>query len=317
MDHPDATHRPAGRPLVALIALALVVVLAGCQADEPTDAAAANGLLVLTGQVGDTRLTVREEAHPDGRPVALPDPATAWLSVGRGNVLLATLIDGRLEVSEPLRADDPAWSPVEPTNVADAPPEGPLYFGTWDPDGGAFALLGGDLGSGDGVRIVVVDPNLAGAAEAPVGTRTRPVPPAWIDADRVAVATGTADAPTLTLLDTATGQTRDGPSGVRLLATSADARVAAIWTTDGSMGVLPTDTWLSGGEPSHEITAPDGTVRALSMALDETGARLAIVWADADGVPSRITVHTEAHDWARVASIGLPSTQAAVVAWLR
>jgi len=321
MDQPADPHRLRRRhrrlAIAALAALVVGVGPIGCAPDGPTDPGAATGLVILTGQVGDTSLTVRDGEHPDGRPVPLPDKATAWVSVGRGNVLLATLIDGRLEVSAPLRADDPAWTTVKPTTVEDVPPDGPLYFGSWDPDGGVFVVLGGDLSAADGLRLVVVDPNLGGAAQFPVGTRTRPVPPAWIDRDRVAVATGTGETPTMTILDTATGFTREGPTGIRLLATSADAGVAATWTGAGSIGIQPIGAWLSGGTASNRIDPPEGTARPISMALDETGARLAVAWADADGAPSRVTIHTESADWARVATVAISSSRTAVVAWLR
>ena len=38
-------------------------------------------------------------------------------------------------------------------------PKGPFYFATWDPDGGRFAMLAGDLASGEDIRVVLIDPS--------------------------------------------------------------------------------------------------------------------------------------------------------------
>ena len=134
---------------------------------------------MLSGDVGSVRLTVREDDGARSRGIDLPDAATSWVSAGRTNVLLAVLVDGRTYVSDPLGEDDPTWRLVEPVTLTDLPPEPPLFYGTWDPPGDAYAQLGADFSEGGGMRAVVVDPGLDQAVEVPMN-QSRPVaaPPA-------------------------------------------------------------------------------------------------------------------------------------------
>ena len=115
------------RPLVVLLALTVGVGLSGCE-QESEDTTLSNGLLVLSGDVGSVRLTVREDDGARSRGIDLPDAATSWVSAGRTNVLLAVLVDGRTYVSD-LGEDDPTWRLVEPVTLTDLPPEPPCSTG--------------------------------------------------------------------------------------------------------------------------------------------------------------------------------------------
>src|SRR5262245_27857005 len=171
--------------LVAILALTVVAAAAGCE-QQTEDAGLTEGLLVLSGDVGSVTLRVREDGGNRGRRIELPDPAASWVAAGRANVLLATLVDGSTYVSDPLDDDDPEWRLVEPVTLNDRPPEPPLFFGTWDPPGGAYAQLGADFSGDGGIRGVVTDPALEQAVEVAVpDVGAVPVPPAWIDDDRV------------------------------------------------------------------------------------------------------------------------------------
>jgi hypothetical protein len=61
---------------------------------------------------------------------------------------------------------------------------------------------------------------------------------------------------------------------------------------------------------------PDGFADAVSLALDATGRRLAIVWLGENGEP-RADVHDGNDGWRRVWSQPLAGASAAAVAWLR
>ena len=320
MAHLDRLHRRGPGRTTSLLAVVLAVgaILVACDADGEQDARL-DGLLVMSGDVGAVRLTVRHDARARSRRVDLPDPATSWISAGRANVLMATLIDGRTFVSDPVgERGQPGWRPVEPVGVDDLPIDGPLYFGAWDPPGGAYALLASDFSEDGGLRVVVVDPALEGASEAIVAGHTAlPVPPAWIDDDRVAVVVAGAGGPATVVVDTTSGDASSGPDGVALLATSADASMAAIWRGSGPVEVLATEDWLDGESATIRIDPPRGTSRPGVFALDGTGSRIAIVWLDDAGAPLEITVHEADRNWASATALDVGAVGAASVAWLR
>jgi hypothetical protein len=302
------------RTVAAILCLTVVAVAAGCE-EPPEDAAMTDGLLVLSGDVGSVTLRVREGGR--GRRIELPDPATSWVAAGRTNVLLATLVDGSTYVSGPLGDEDPEWRLVEPVTLTDLPPEPPLFFGTWDPPGGAYAQLGIELSGTGGMRVVVVDPSLEQAVEVAAGQTAVPVPPAWIDDDRVVLAAAGDGAETV-LVDSATKESTPGPSGVAYIATSADTSTAAVWAGPGEpVEVLSTEDWLAGTPASVRIDPPGGADALVVMALDAEGERLAVVWTDAENAPVGIGVYAAASNWGRVASLELGEAAAATVAWLR
>jgi hypothetical protein len=305
------------RSRFAALALALAVATGACDG-EPDDDTLTEGLLVLSGQVGAVTLMLDDGESQPARELALPDPATAWVSAGRTNVLLATLIDGRTFVSGPLDDAVPEWRLVEAVTVTDEPPQPPLYFGTWDPPGGAYVQLGATFGTA-GFRVVTVDPALEGASEVALDER-RPVatPPAWIDDDRVVVVTVNGSTTATVIVDTTTGETAPGPPGARLLTTSADATTVATWSGPGNpVEIVATEAWLAGQAGAIRIDPPGGSAGPAVLALDGAGERLAVVWADDRGAPTSVTVHAETRNWGQADSFGLGEAQAAALAWLR
>jgi hypothetical protein len=318
---PTRFPRPRRRGVQAIVAaLAALVLVAGasvgCEPQED-DGTLANGLLILSGEIGGMKLRVLEEGDPGGRAIALPDSTTTWVAAGRTNVLVATLVDGRTFVSGPLGDEDPDWRLVEAVTTADVPPEPPLYFGTWDPQGGAYAQLGTDFTSG-GVRVVVTDPALEGATEAALDeTQPRPVPPAWIDDDRIVLVAGSADDAATVIVDTTSGDASAGPRGTAVVATSADALVTAAWAGAGQpVTVLATNDWLDGTTGAIRIDPPESGWTPGALALDGPGRRLAILWVDG-AKAAGVTVHAAARDWGRAATIDVGDVQAASISWLR
>jgi hypothetical protein len=304
------------RLAAAILALTVVAVAAGCE-QPAEDAAMTDGLLVLSGDVGSVTLRVREGGR--GRRIELPDPATSWVAAGRANVLLATLVDGRTYVSGPLGDEDLEWRLVEPVTLTDLPPQPPLFFGTWDPPGAAYAQLGADFSDGGGMRAVVVDPALEQAVEVAVEDgQAAPAPAAWIDDDRVVIVAAAGDDGEAVIVDSATQETQSGPGGVRLVATSADASTAAVWRGSGEpVEIQSTESWLAEQPASIRIDVPDGAAGPAVMALDAEGERLAVVWSDGGGTPLGIAVYAASSNWGRVASLELGEAAAATVAWLR
>jgi hypothetical protein len=314
--------RPPRRParhvrLAAAILLLASTSLAAC-ADPEATSVAPDGLLALVGKGDGTTLTAWD-ATGDATDVDLPAGETTWISSGRANVLVATLAAGTAATSSPLHLDQaPKWRPVSAKDPTGAKPGGPYSFATWDPEGGLFATLAGDLLSSDPIRLVLVDPSVATAFEIPLDRPVLAAPPAWIGVDRLVVVTGDAGSPKSAIVDTTTGDVNDGPAGSRLIATSANGRRTATMAKQGAP-VLVRDTagWLDGdGSSIASIEPPGDSTTAIAFALDATGQRLAIAWAAGDGSVT-IAVHDGASDWRRVAEPRIGRARGAVVSWLR
>ena len=314
------TRRPPAGLRSLLLAVSVAAALGACSLAETSPAAHLEGLLVLAGDTsGATLQTWAADAHADeGRDVATPD-GTAWVAAGRADVLVAGLTDGSLQTSDPVdAAGDPdlAWRTVKAAGADGDEVPGPFYFPSWDPEGGRFATLAGDLDAEP--RLTLVDPTTQSGFEIELGRPVIAAPPVWVGPDLVAVVVGTDAAPGSILVDTTTGEATDGPTGARLLASSADGRTVAVAGDEGDPVVIrSTAAWLGDDESSiGSIDPPDGVVTASALALDATGSRLAIVWLGKDGTP-RVAVHERDAGWRRVAEPDVRDAQGAVVAWLR
>jgi hypothetical protein len=304
----------------AVLALTCAAILGACSDTGPTAAAAPDGLIALVAGPSATSLRGWDgSSGGDGVPITLPTGDTVWVAAGRADVLVATLADGRTTTSDPVHLGKPLkWrvvKAVEPNG--DAPP-GPENFATWDPEGGRFAALAGDLSTGDAIGVVLIDPSVGTAFEIPLDRSVLVAPPAWIDSDRLVVVTGNATAPTSLIVDTATSESTAGPSGARLLATSADGRTIATMATQGApVFVRDTAAWLGNdGSSIATIDPPADSATAIAFALDATGQRLAVAWASKSGVVT-LAVHDARSGWRRVAQPAIGPARGAVVTWLR
>jgi hypothetical protein len=315
--HGRRTDRHALRRSLALL-VAIGLVAAGCDGpdgdgDPSRPLPASAGLVILAGEPGDARLTLHD-AGGTPREAAVPDPTTAWMSAGREGTLLATLDDGSLRLSEPVRADaDPAWTPVPDPDVE--LPDDPLYFATWSPNGLRAAAIASDFGAEGRLTLAVIDPVGDASLLLPVPRRPAIAPPTWIDDERVLLQTTVG----LVIVDTATGDVGLGPQaetgeGIGLAA-AADGSVVALATEAGSIEVRDLDAWLVGdtGPPVASIEA-QGEIG--SVALDRRGERLAVVWQQPDGAGT-LTIHRAADGWREIERRTLPGESArAVLDWL-
>jgi hypothetical protein len=308
---------------------ALVVAFAAmaCQADATASGGPADGLLILSkGEPPALQVLVTARDDDDPIPIAVPLPEgdADWISAGGGGLLVATTVDGRLFMSDPVDPSGPAaelaaldWRRVDETE--DGPVfDGPASFATWDPAGRSYALLAGDLVDGADMRLVVVDTASPAPVEVALGQPLLPAPPIWLDADRVALVGGSADAPETLIVEVGSGEIGGGPAGERRIAMSGDGRIVA---TSGGPGapiiVRSSRAWLAeDGTSIGTIDPPDGVTEAIAMALDAKGDRLAVVWLDADGAP-RYDVHDGTDGWRRVSASTIPGASSAVLAWLR
>ncbi len=306
--------------LVPASALALLVaVVATACSQTPADDAALDGLVALVAANDGPSLSGWSAASATGVPIDLPKGATTWVATGRSDVLAATLAAGTTATSDPVQLGKPlAWRTVHALDPAGEPPPKPAYFATWDPAGGRFAELAGDLASGGTVAVVLIDPSVSTAFQIPIDRPVVAAPPAWIDSDRLILVTGDASSPATTIVDTTTGDLADGPVGVRLLAISADGtRVATVAGPGAPIVIRATDGWLSGdGSSVGSVDPPDQGSTAIAFALDAKGGRLAIAWA-AENETVSLAVHDGNAGWRRVARPEIATATGAVVAWRR
>jgi hypothetical protein len=313
------------RPRSALGAVVLLTcamaVATGCSDAKSSgaQAGATDGLIVLAATADATSLLGWDGSSRDGIPITVPKGDPTWIATGRADVLAAVLAKGTTATSDPVHLGKPlAWRPVKAVDPSGDAPAGPDFFATWDPEGGRFATLAGDLVSGDAIRVVLIDPSVSTAFEIEVDRPVVAAPPAWIDPDRLVLVTGDAAAPLSTIVDTTTSEATDGPSGARLLATSADGKRIATMAGQGDPVVVrDTAGWLAGdGSSIASITPPTGSATAIGFALDSTGQRLVVAWAAEDGTVS-LAIHDGRSDWRRVAQPAIRGARGAVVAWRR
>lgn len=315
---------PASRPgRRAAVALALLLLLTACQVDAGSAERPAEGLLALsTGESASLDVLAAEPDSDGAVAIGLPLPADGanWVSAGRGGILVAGTADGQLVTSDPVdprgTAVDVAgleWRPVKAKDESGASVPSPAWFPTWDPSGRRFVALGGDLPGGGDLTLLLIDPTEGTLATLPLKQTLPTAPPVWLDANRLALVSGSSDEPTALVVDTATGKISKGPTGEQRLATSADGSVIATSAGRGEPIVLRSSKgWLADdGTTIGSVEVPDGFTEATALALDATGRRLAIVWAGADGA-RRCDVHDGTDGWRRVLT-----HSATAVAWLR
>lgn len=299
--------------------LVCATLIEACSSGQPSAAAAPDGLLALVADPTGTTLVGWDASGHEGVPIALPKGDTVWVAGGLAHVLAVTLADGTTATSDPVRLGTRlGWRPVKAKTSSGDPAKGPDFFATWDPDGGRYATLAGDVQSGEGVRVALIDPSAGTVVEMPLDRPVVAAPPAWIDNDRLVIVTGDAGEPMATIVDAASGELSDGPTGARLLATSANGRRIATMAGQGAPVVIhETSAWLGDDGSSIASIEPAGdATTAIAFALDATGDRLVVAWAARNGSIS-LAIHDARAGWRRVAQPKIGKARGAVVAWLR
>ncbi len=123
---------------------------------------------MLAATADGTALLGWDGSSREGVPITLPKSDATWIATGRADVLAAVLPKGTTATSDPVHLGDPlVWRPVKATDLTGKTPVGPDFFATWDPEGGRFATLAGDLPGGGAVNVVLIDPSAA------IGVRDR------------------------------------------------------------------------------------------------------------------------------------------------
>jgi hypothetical protein len=252
-------------------------------------------------------------------PIKLPKGDTTWIATGRADVLAAALTNGTTATSDPVHLGKTlAWRSVKAKDANGDTPTGHQNYVTWDPEGGRYATLAGDLLSGDGIDVVLIDPTAGSAIQIPIDRSVVAAPPVWIGPDQLVVVTGDASSPLATIVDTETGDLSDGPVGARLLAGSADGKRVATMDAPGDPVVIrDTEAWLGGdGSSVASIALPSGMTSAIAFALDATGQRFVVAWQAQDGSVT-LNVYDGRSGWKRASKPTIGNAKGAVVAWRR
>jgi hypothetical protein len=316
---PDQRSSRSWRARGAVLLVVCIGLLGACSNGAPSAESAPDGLLALVANADGTTLVGWDDSGEEPIPITLPKGETTWVAAGLAGVLAAALADGTTATSDPVHLGKRLkWRAVKPVGPNGDPDRGPDTFASWEPGGGRYATLSGDLATGDDVRVVLIDPSVSTSFEIPLDRSVVAAPPAWIDRDRFVVVTGDAAEPAATIVDAETGELSDGPPGARLIATSADGRRIATMAGQGAPVVVrDTTAWLGDDGSSIASIEPAGdATTAIGFALDPTGQRLVIAWADRKGAVS-LAIHDARADWRRIAQPEIGPARGAVVAWLR
>ena len=172
---PTSTRRRL--PLPAVCA-ALVVVAAACTnpATSGEPASRRMGSSRWSPDGDETTLVGWDGSGREPIPIKLPKGDVVWVATGLQDVLAAVRDDGTSATSDPRPPRQGARpggtsTPKDPSGKA---PAGPAYFAAWEPDGGRYAMLAGDLLAGEDIRVVLIDPALSTAFEIELdGSRRR------------------------------------------------------------------------------------------------------------------------------------------------
>ncbi len=244
-----------------------------------------------------------------------------WVATGLQDVLAAVRADGTSATSDPVHLGKTlTWRTVDAKDPSGKAPVGPAYFAAWEPDGGRYAMLAGDLlARRRDPRRAHRPGALSTAFEIALDQPVVAAPPVWIDDDRLVVVTGDAGAP-----DRHDRRRRPQASRPRDRAATGSSRPRPMasgsrrWPSQGAPIVIRDMAgWLAGdGSSIASIEPPNGSTTAITFALDTAGQRLAVAWAADDGSVT-LAVHDGRSGWRRIAKPDIGSAKGAVVAWRR
>ena len=208
----------------------------------------------------------------------------------------------------------------------DTPARRPAYFAAWEPDGGRYAMLRGRPPRGRGHQSRADRPRPRERLRDPEDLTSRSLPHRLSGSTTSGwsvVPTGDAGSPLATIIDVETGDQTEGPSGDRLLATSADGKRSLATMADQGSPIVIRDMagWLAGARADRSPPSNHQAVRRpLGQAFRESDTpsqRLSSAWPPTTLAQSPSPSTTAASSWRRVARPDIGPARGAVVAWLR
>jgi hypothetical protein len=254
---------------------------------------------------------------PDGALAAIDGPGgqVAGLSAANGRIVALTA-GSAVAIANVQRADAAIeWQPIElaATEVSHWI-TGPAI----SPDGNLLAVAATDPDLTASFRVVVIDLRNGDRGSQPFEPESNG-PPIWIDRSSLLVEVVAIPGGTRFLrFDTATRTVEPiradgfGPS------ISGDGSLLAVAATDGSVVAVPAADWLA-GKPQDEGAIVDATGHPFGLAVDGTGRRIAIGYADDAGDPASVAVFVrDGSGWRRSATpVTIAPGTRTVLGWLR
>jgi hypothetical protein len=277
---------------------------------EATPAGDTDGLVVLSGGVLSIGTAGGELAGLDG-----PGGQIAGFSAVNGRIVVRTAGPGFAIANVEHAGDAVAWQSIEMATT-----EGRHWLSgpALSPDAHLLAFATADPGTTDSFEVLVLDLR-NGARRSQSFDRESNGPPVWIDDDRLLVEVLPIPGETRFLLfDVATRRVDPvradgfGPS------ISGDGSLLAVAATDGSVVAVPTADWLA-GKPQDEGAIIDASGHPFGLAVDGTGQRIAIGYADDAGDPASIAIFVrEGGGWRRSTTpVAIAPGTPTVLGWLR
>ncbi|HEU4674215.1 MAG TPA: hypothetical protein VFS32_15080 [Candidatus Limnocylindrales bacterium] len=241
-------------------------------------------------------------------PLEAPSTPITFLR-GTPSGLLAVLRDGTVAI---VRVDGSAtrWTVDRRFNGVAA--------AAVDPSGAMLAIENRRPFDEGGLLTLRIAPLAAGPSRRITVSRLRSNgPPVWLSDGRVAVvATTTAGADVLAVIDAGTGTATTLPFDAVDLVASADGKTAAL-VEAAAVRVGPADELgqASFGQPVNVV--PPAGAQLAEAALDGTGERIAFAWEDEDLTPFAIEVATAASGWQVVSRVDVPAGATRIrLAWV-
>jgi hypothetical protein len=306
---------PPVRSLGLLLVLACLVGTIACGSAVPTGSGAVSpapestptpaapdaaqhadidGLVVLTGDalgIGTADGVVVGLAGPGG-PLSGLSAANGRLVVEAGGPAFAIA-----DITQAGAAM--TWQPIE---LAATEVRQTLSAPALSPDGSVLAFTASEPGTTDAFQVVTHD--LAkGERRSQSFERESNGPPVWIDGTSLLVEVVPIPGGTRFLrLDTASSSVEPVRADGFGPAISGDGSVLAVASTDGSVMAVSTADWLAGNPPDGGAIV-DASGHPFALAVDRTGRRIAIGYADDGGDPESIAVFVrDGGGWRRSAT---------------
>jgi hypothetical protein len=185
------------------------------------------------------------------------------------------------------------------------------------PGGSLLAFTASEPGTTDAFQVVTLD-LATGDRRSQSFDRESNGPPVWIDDTSLLVEVVPIPGGTRFLrLDPASASVEPVRADGFGPAISGDGSVLAVASTDGSVVAVPTAGWL-GGNPRDDGAIVDASGHPFALAVDRTGRRIAIGYADDSGDPASIAVYVrEGRGWRRSAtSVGVALGTPTMLGWL-
>jgi hypothetical protein len=297
-------------PVAASIAAPTAESTPGSTPDRSADVHAGDleGLVVLT----DGKLSI---GSPDGTLVDVHGPAMTGFSTTRGRLIVQTAgpkfaaADVDLANASPL-----TWRVVELPALAGRQMLSSVIL---SPRGDKVAVAVAEPGRPLTFDIDVMD-LVGGAPRISSIGRESNGPAVWIDDSNLLLEVVPIPGGTRFLrLDLATGRVDPVAADGFGPAISGDGSLLAVASTDGSVVAVAAAGWLT-GHPPDEGSLVDASGSVFELAIDATGRRIAIGYADAAGDPESLSVFVrDGGAWrGHAVSISLAPGKPTMLGWL-